>query len=142
SGPCCPPAPPHRPPAAAARPPLWPAVLPGVCTMAEWVAQVKEMQRQDPVAKEQWYAYCESFGNNIRDPAKHDPSFIQSFISQYQQGARLEYKEGQEFVKMIKLGQKKSQAWKGVWEAYCDTRKGADGKSTYDPAKHDIGFLE
>lgn len=105
------------------------------------VDQVKDMQRSDPMAKEQWYAYCETYGDNVRDPAKHDATFINSFISQYQSGARLEFKEGAELIKMIKMGQKKSQAWKGVWEAYCNNSP-VDGKPAYDPAKHDSAFLE
>jgi len=105
------------------------------------VDQIKEMQRSDQVAKEQWYAYCEAFGDNIRDPAKHDISFINSFITQYQSGARLEYKEGQDLVKFIKLGQRKSQGWKSSWEMYC-SQKPINGKPMHDPAKHDSSFLE
>lgn len=105
------------------------------------VEQIKDMQRQDPVAREQWYAYCEAYGNNIRDPAKHDATFIQNFIQQYNSGARLEYKEGVALQQMIKMGQKKSQYWKAVWEQYCQTKL-VDGKPAFDPAKHDSSFLE
>jgi len=105
------------------------------------VDQIKTMQRQDPVANEQWYAYCEAYGNNIRDPSKHDVSFIQSFITQYNSGARLEFKEGKELARMIKMGQKKSQAWKTCWEMYANN-KPIDGKPKHDPSLHDLNFLE
>lgn len=103
--------------------------------------QIKDMQRQDPVAREQWYAYCEAYGENVRDPAKHDATFISNFIQQYNSGARLEYKEGVQLQQMIKMGQKKSQYWKAVWEQYCQTKL-IDGKPAFDPAKHDSSFLE
>jgi len=93
------------------------------------------------MAKEQWYAYCEAFGNNIRDPSKHDVTFINSFIAQYQSGARLDYKEGQDLAKMVKAGQRKSPAWKSVWEMYTAQRP-IDGKPKFDPAMHNVDTLE
>lgn len=105
------------------------------------VDQIKDMQRRDPIAKEQWYAYCEAYGDNVRDPAKHDAAFISNFITQYNSGARLEYKEGAVLVQMVKMGQKKSQYWKAVWEQYCQTKL-VDGKPAFDPAKHDSSFIE
>lgn len=110
--------------------------------MADPVAQIKDMQRHDQTAKEQWYAYCEAYGNNVRDPAKHDHVFIESFITQYNNGARLEYKEGAVLQQMIKLGQKKSQHWKAIWEQYCQSKPSSEGKPLFDPAKHDSTFLE
>jgi hypothetical protein len=106
------------------------------------VDQVKEMQRSDPIAKEQWHAFCDQYGEGVRDPAKHDVSFLNSFVSQYTSGARLEYKEGGELVKFIKLGQRKSQGWKAAWEAYCAERPKNNGRPEHDPAKHDSSFLE
>ena len=32
---------------------------------AAMVEQIKQMQRNEPVAQEQWHAYCEAFGNHI-----------------------------------------------------------------------------
>ncbi|CAK0873426.1 unnamed protein product [Prorocentrum cordatum] len=103
--------------------------------------QIKDMQRRDLVAKEQWYAYCEEHGNNVRDPSKHDAPFLEAFIQSYHSGVRLEFKEGKELVQMIKMGQKMSQGWKAMWEAYCNGTP-VDGRVMYDPAKHDAGFLE
>lgn len=106
------------------------------------VEQVKQMQREDVTAKEQWTAFCDTFGNGVRDPNKHDISFLNSFISQYQSGARLEYKEGAELVKFIKHGQRKSQGWKAAWESYCAGMPKNNGRPEHDPAKHDSQFLE
>jgi hypothetical protein len=108
---------------------------------APHVEQLKQLQRQDATAKEQWHAYCAAYGNNIRDPAKHDEVFINSFITQYNAGARLQWQEGEEFIKMIKLGQRRSQAWKAVWEMYAN-QKPIDGKPKHDPAQHSAEFLE
>jgi len=102
---------------------------------------LKQMQRSDPVAKEQWHAYVEAYGNNIRDPAKHDISFIESFVTQYQAGARLESTAGKELVEYIKQGKRKSPAWKQIWEMYADTRM-VDGRPKHDPAAHPSDFLE
>jgi len=105
------------------------------------VEQLKQLQRSDQIAKEQWHAYVSAYGNNIRDPAKHDVTFIQSFITQYQSGARLQWQEGEEFIKMIKLGQRKSGSWKSCWEMYAN-QKPIDGKPKHDPAQHSCDFLE
>jgi hypothetical protein len=103
------------------------------------VQKVKEMQRSDPIAKEQWYAYCEQYGDDVRDPAKHNVGFINGFITQYNSGQRLEFAGGQQLARFIKLGQKKSHAWKGVWEQYCGA---SDNPREHDPAKRDYAFLE
>eukprot|EP00420_Gonyaulax_spinifera_P028423 CAMPEP_0197910396 /NCGR_PEP_ID=MMETSP1439-20131203/70822_1 /TAXON_ID=66791 /ORGANISM="Gonyaulax spinifera, Strain CCMP409" /LENGTH=76 /DNA_ID=CAMNT_0043532049 /DNA_START=56 /DNA_END=283 /DNA_ORIENTATION=+ len=58
--------------------------------MEELVQTIKDMQRSDPAAKEQWWAYCDSVGQGVRDPAKHTLVFIQTFINKYNQGLRFE----------------------------------------------------
>lgn len=103
--------------------------------------RVKEMQRTDPVARDQWYAYCEQYGEGVRDPNKHEASFLEGFIASYHAGERLEFKEGQMLITMIKLGQKKSAGWKMCWEQYCNQVQ-VDGKTAHDPAKHTTAHLE
>merc|ERR1711979_160394 len=49
----------------------------------------KKMLREDPMAKEQWYAYVEAVGGGFRDPTKHDRAFLQTFITKYKAGERL-----------------------------------------------------
>eukprot|EP00928_Gymnodinium_smaydae_P056204 TRINITY_DN39620_c0_g1_i1.p1 TRINITY_DN39620_c0_g1~~TRINITY_DN39620_c0_g1_i1.p1 ORF type:complete len:297 (-),score=59.86 TRINITY_DN39620_c0_g1_i1:78-968(-) len=103
--------------------------------------RVKEMQRSDPTARDQWYAYCETYGEGIRDPNKHSQAFLEGFITSYNNGERFEFKEGEALVKFIKLGQKKSAGWKLVWEEYCRDKL-VDGKTAHDPAKHTFSHLE
>lgn len=100
---------------------------------------VKEMQRRDPVAKEQWYAFCEEYGEDVRDPAKHKASYINSFITQFNAGARLEFSGGKELASWIKIGQGKSKHWREVWKVYCDQ---SQDPRQHDPAKRDFGHLE
>jgi len=105
------------------------------------VEELKQMQRSDPVAKEQWHAYVDAYGNGVRDPNRHDATFVSSFVEQYMSGARLESNEGKELVQYIKQGKRKSPAWKQVWEMYADTRM-VDGRPKHDPAAHTPDFLE
>jgi len=103
------------------------------------VMKIKEMQRSDPVAKEQWYAYCEHYGEDVRDPAKHNAGYLNGFLAQYNNGTRLEFAGGQQLARFIKQGQKKSTAWKGVWDQYCAV---SDNSREHDPAKREYAFLE
>ncbi|CAK0876427.1 unnamed protein product, partial [Prorocentrum cordatum] len=101
------------------------------------VEQLKQLQpdgpgRQGAVARLRrglWEQ--QSPGPVIRDPAKHDVTFIDSFITQYQSGARLQWQEGEEFI--LELGQRKSGSWKSCWEMYAN-QKPIDGKPKHDPA--------
>eukprot|EP00929_Paragymnodinium_shiwhaense_P114652 TRINITY_DN83109_c0_g1_i1.p2 TRINITY_DN83109_c0_g1~~TRINITY_DN83109_c0_g1_i1.p2 ORF type:complete len:283 (+),score=60.19 TRINITY_DN83109_c0_g1_i1:85-933(+) len=102
---------------------------------------IKEMQRTDPDAKEQWHAYCDAYGEGVRDPARHELEFLAGFVSLYQSGARVDAVDNG-LVKFIKLGQRKSAGWKAVWQEYCDSRKVPGGQSTHDPAKYGVDFLE
>lgn len=108
------------------------------------VTQIKELQRTNPDAKEQWILYCTTEGDNVRDPSKHDSSFIENFISNYNSGNRLDASAGGggDFVELFKFGQRESPAWKQAWTMYCAMNGG--GKN--DPARHDkqycVGFME
>ncbi|CAK0905837.1 unnamed protein product [Prorocentrum cordatum] len=63
---------------------------------ASMVEQIKKMQRSDPAAKAQWYTYCEVFGGNVRDPARHEDAFLRDFATQYRNGVRWDYQEEDE----------------------------------------------
>jgi len=98
------------------------------------------MQRSDAEAKEQWWAYCDLQGGGVRDPAKHDPEFLQYFITQYQAGHRWEQgpkTHGHNLSDLFKEGQRKSQHWKTTWAQYCQHY----GGGVNDPAKHETSFL-
>eukprot|EP00927_Polykrikos_kofoidii_P030226 TRINITY_DN2603_c0_g1_i1.p1 TRINITY_DN2603_c0_g1~~TRINITY_DN2603_c0_g1_i1.p1 ORF type:complete len:221 (-),score=32.14 TRINITY_DN2603_c0_g1_i1:35-697(-) len=111
----------------------------------DYVDQIKDMKRNDPVARDQWWAYCDASGGGVRDPAKHDDSFLETFINNYTAGMRFEVTgaegdqvggPGNSMSDLFKEGQRKSQPWKMAWAAYCDLHGGK-----HDPARHDDNFL-
>jgi len=105
---------------------------------ADPVAAIKQMQREDPNAKEQWWAYCESLGNGVRDPAKHPPAFLQTFISQYQSGVQFETPQTSgDFVQVFKELQKRSENFRASWASYCQSQ----GKGVNDPSKHNKEYM-
>eukprot|EP00747_Dinoflagellata_sp_TGD_P078907 gnl/TRDRNA2_/TRDRNA2_160280_c0_seq1.p1 gnl/TRDRNA2_/TRDRNA2_160280_c0~~gnl/TRDRNA2_/TRDRNA2_160280_c0_seq1.p1 ORF type:complete len:202 (+),score=32.30 gnl/TRDRNA2_/TRDRNA2_160280_c0_seq1:14-619(+) len=103
---------------------------------ASLVNAVKELQRGDPTAREQWGAYCDQQGKGVRDPSKHDSTFVQGFLNAFQQGVRFEVTTT-DWVSFVKEGQRKSQHFKHAWAAYCQHY----GGGVNDPAKHDTAFL-
>eukprot|EP00414_Alexandrium_minutum_P002274 CAMPEP_0113824456 /NCGR_PEP_ID=MMETSP0328-20130328/3251_1 /TAXON_ID=39455 /ORGANISM="Alexandrium minutum" /LENGTH=244 /DNA_ID=CAMNT_0000792395 /DNA_START=96 /DNA_END=828 /DNA_ORIENTATION=+ /assembly_acc=CAM_ASM_000350 len=123
--------------------------------MEDLVATVKELQRSDYSAKEQWWAYCDAMGGGVRDPAKHDSDFVQTFINRYRAGQRFEPfgasggggggKGGggggaggdSNLGALFKEGQRKSQQWKQCWALYCQSF----GGGMNDPEKKDAQFL-
>eukprot|EP00401_Gymnodinium_catenatum_P068744 CAMPEP_0117545056 /NCGR_PEP_ID=MMETSP0784-20121206/45897_1 /TAXON_ID=39447 /ORGANISM="" /LENGTH=169 /DNA_ID=CAMNT_0005341889 /DNA_START=57 /DNA_END=563 /DNA_ORIENTATION=- len=111
------------------------------------VAKVKEMQRVDPGARDQWQLYCDSQAGGMRDPARHSFEFVHSFVTNYQAGMRFEPlpsvggksngSANANLGDLFKTGQRHSGAWKEAWTSYCDVH--ANGR--YDPLKHDVSFL-
>mmetsp|Transcript_30094 Transcript_30094/g.40490 ORF Transcript_30094/g.40490 Transcript_30094/m.40490 type:complete len:222 (+) Transcript_30094:54-719(+) len=116
--------------------------------MDELVSAVKELQRSDPDAKQQWWSYCDALGQGVHDPAKHNESFIQTFIGNYQSGRRFEINvpavvssavDGSNVLaQLCKDGQRKSHPWKQTWAQYCQHYGG--GRN--DPEKHDATFIQ
>lgn len=95
--------------------------------------EVKRLQRSEPNAKEQWYSWCEQYGQDKRDPAKHSEEFLQTFLSSYKTGMRLPGEaEGLKIENVTKALQRRSRTFKDVWQKYCDVQGG--GK--HDPSKH------
>jgi len=106
---------------------------------AAWVSQVKDLQRQDHIAKDQWHAYVDVHGQGTRDPSKHTVEFLQGFLNFFHSGGRLQpHDDSAELAHYIKMGQKKSQNWKNVWQQYC-TAFSPTGK--HDPTTYDGQFL-
>eukprot|EP00408_Alexandrium_pacificum_P010592 CAMPEP_0171215144 /NCGR_PEP_ID=MMETSP0790-20130122/31517_1 /TAXON_ID=2925 /ORGANISM="Alexandrium catenella, Strain OF101" /LENGTH=257 /DNA_ID=CAMNT_0011680891 /DNA_START=68 /DNA_END=839 /DNA_ORIENTATION=- len=125
------------------------------------IGSVKMLQRSDQKAKEQWWAYCDSLGGAVRDPAKHPEDFLQTFLDNFRAGNRFEPADGaaaavlsgggygggatgggNPLAQLCKEGQKKSHSWKEAWATYCL----AHGNGKNDPEKHDnyyiVGFLD
>lgn len=121
------------PPAAAAIAPV-----PGTSD-EDLVTQIKDLQRSDPHAKEQWLAYVDLGGQGVKDPAKHTADFLGAFLAQLQSGIPVPRAAGEDTAclgEAIKLMQKKSPSFKGVWGQFCQLV----GGGRMDPAKHDATF--
>lgn len=110
------------------------------------VQHVKQMQKDSASAKQAWWAYCEAFGNNTRDPAAHTTEFLHEFVRlQTEQAAATPAVEKgkddpahDELVAEIKLVQKASHEGKLAWHAWCSQQHGM----SRDPAVHEDSFLK
>jgi len=111
-------------------------ISPWRSNMSFLVQQLKEMQRSDPTAKEQWGEYCAAEGDNVRDPSKHEPKFIRAFMKSYNAGERYEC-SASNLVDLFKEGQRKAPDWKLAWSLYAQ----ANGSGKNDPAKQDEAVL-
>jgi hypothetical protein len=104
---------------------------------AELINFIKELQKTDPVGKEQWIAFCDQQCGGKRDPAKHSAEDLRRFISGYHSGQRLQTEEDSVALAAVtKLMQKKSDSFKVAWSNYCH----AVGGGINDPAKHEPAF--
>eukprot|EP00928_Gymnodinium_smaydae_P087963 TRINITY_DN72127_c0_g1_i1.p1 TRINITY_DN72127_c0_g1~~TRINITY_DN72127_c0_g1_i1.p1 ORF type:complete len:163 (+),score=21.17 TRINITY_DN72127_c0_g1_i1:147-635(+) len=101
------------------------------------IAKIKEMQRTDGTAKDQWGAYCDQQGGGVRDPAKHEVIFLHNFVTSYNSGVRLESLEKSHLAELFKEGQRRSTNFKQAWANYCSMY----GSNKHDPTKHDTSFL-
>lgn len=101
------------------------------------IAEIKELQRTDATGRAQWEAYTEHHGGSMRDPSKHSIEFLQEFLENYKSGVRLGLGFKNPLIEAVRVGQKKSPAWKRCWEIYCATK----GTKNFDPGKHDSDFL-
>lgn len=50
-------------------------------TPVELVQEVKRMQKSSPQAKEAWHSWCDSEGDRVRDPSRHDAAFLERFLA-------------------------------------------------------------
>jgi len=114
-----------------------PLLYPTADTSAEGlIEQIKNIQRSDPAAKEQWIAFTDLQGGGKRDPAKHTPELLQDFLTHLGSGGRLEVGGGADFGAAIKLLQKRAPSVKAVWAQFCMM----NGGGRNDPSKHDGAF--
>jgi len=121
------------------------------------VLMVKQMQREEPEAKEQWWKICDFTGGGVRDPAKHDENFLMTFITKYRSGERFQVPEGMEgkgggkgggdrgnedLGAMFKVFQRKSKCFKDTWATYCDLYGTGKHDPTKNPQEFLIGFMD
>lgn len=111
-----------------------------LCGDPNLVAQIKEMQRTDSDAKEQWHAYTQTVGDGNRDPARHTAEFIHGFIQARAEGRRFEVQAppdiSVDLIPALKMLQKKSGNFRTAWAAYCSQQ----GWGVNDPAKHEAFY--
>lgn len=123
------------------------------------VDRLKELQRTDPCGKVAWGDYCDEHGGGIRDPAKHDATFVLKFLGERQSelasgqrdlpqdpsaackdissGSKERSRDNTALISLMKEGQRRSQHWKVAWSGYCQMY----GGGVNDPAKHKGHFL-
>merc|ERR1711924_432131 len=75
-----------------------PAVYDGEPPPADVVQQVKDLQRGDTEAKEQWIAFTDANGSGRRDPSKHPATFLREFLELFASGKRLAVHQDAEHV--------------------------------------------
>lgn len=107
-------------------------------TFDQLVTQVKELQRKDPIAREQWNQFTDFGGGGKRDPAKHSAQFLQAFMQHLVSGVpkMLAEEDSVGLSDAVKLMQKKSPSFKSIWATFC--LQFGNGKN--DPAKHESTY--
>lgn len=123
--------------------------------MTDLVAQIKEIQRKDPVGKAGWIKYCDDFGESKRDPSKHNSEFMQYFINQYEAGEYANLPPAPAVTDgggagsspeglgmLIKEGQRNAPSFKAAWANF----QMRQGQTMNDPMKarkeNIVAFLE
>lgn len=100
--------------------------------------KVKNGQRSSDEFKQAWWAYCDGKSTK-RDPMQHDVESLQTFLASAPAVALPEDdSDHQAKVQQIKAGQRSSPVYKEAWWAYCKE----NGKTIFDPSKHDSAFLD
>lgn len=106
------------------------------------VNQVKDIQRNSAEGKRAWWQYADEQGGSMRDPAKHDPSVLLNFVSQYHSGAFQGIQGPSQLTALFKEAQRSAPAFKNAWASYVRSQ----GLSGNDPSKNStealVQFLE
>jgi len=98
------------------------------------IDQIKEIQRKDSSGKMAWWKYADEQGKGMRDPAKHDDTFLQYFINQYKVGAFAGgVTEERKLGELFKEGQRFSPAFKAAWANYVNV----SGFGNNDPTRQE-----
>jgi len=101
------------------------------------VNQIKDLQRNNQTAKEQWIAFTDMHGQGTRDPSKHSAELLQGFLDQFNSGRMLPmHEDAAQLADVVKMLQKKSIPFRNVWAQYCQQF----GAGKNDPAKHDPAY--
>lgn len=111
----------------------------------DMVTQIKNGQRSSDVFKEAWWSFVQEHGNDVRDPAKHEASFLERFLADAPEApppdngpAMPQDDVHQELISQVKQGQRASPAFKEAWVNYVREY----GQDNRDPGRHDSSFLQ
>ncbi|CAE7631035.1 strG [Symbiodinium sp. CCMP2592] len=64
----------------------WTAMANGDPDVSDLVEQLRDFQKASVYGRSVWHYYCDAFGDGIRDPVRHEASFLQSFFEQQGRG--------------------------------------------------------
>jgi len=95
------------------------------------VAKIKSFQRFDMEVKHAWWAFCESHGNNVRDPACYPVDVLQQFLQD-----QVPLKDA--LVVKIKQLQSSERGKKHAWWTFCETQEGRNR----DPSRYPVDVLQ
>jgi len=96
------------------------------------VAEIKELQKTNAIAKAKWNNYTISQGGGNRDPSRHTAEFLSEFLTTWQTTGP------GDLVTQVKELQKSDIGNKEAWAAYTD----AHGEGNRDPSRHTQEFLQ
>lgn len=128
-----------------------------------FVTEVKNMQRNNHLAKLSWWEYCDTHYGGVRDPNRHEIEVLSDFITSFNAGAlpppteqpaqQSKGKGGKGAWSMgvmnvpagpatpadlMRFSQRQSQGWKEAWQMYCS----AYGTGKFDPHTYDPSFIQ
>lgn len=108
----------------------------------EIINRVKHGQRNSVEFKDAWIAYVREFGQELRDPARHDQTFLEAFLTTapvVNENAKEEVvddEEHQALVEQMKDKQRNSEPFKEAWAKFVQPYG-----NVRDPNKHPTSFL-
>merc|ERR1719491_822838 len=105
----------------------------------ELVNTIKALQRSSKELKLAWWAFCDRWEGQERDPALYEVDVLQTFLAelgiQDVQGTK---DQKDMLVAKIRGFQKAGEKGRQAWSAYCAAQVG----QKRDPALYEVGFLE
>ncbi|CAK0802050.1 unnamed protein product [Prorocentrum cordatum] len=117
-----------------------PKYVPYTAEHANLIARVKAVQKKK--GNEIWANFCESVGGAKRDPASRTPAELEAFLREADpEGATVgivgEFDEVLALVHQVKTGCRVSEAFKDLWQRFCDDRT----NGLRDPCRHTLEQL-
>jgi len=109
-----------------------PATVPQFAARDALVWKIKELQKTDPIIKEQWVKYAMTEGGGTKDPARHDAAFLQRFL-EIRETIQVQMPIQCNLADFFREACKQSPTFKTAWGMY---RQGMGDNRSDDPARH------